>query len=192
MLSSSSNASSPRLIWSDVSCSDDECDSQWPITPMTTIELAGRENNDSAPSRPPEKTSRGGYSGDRTVIAPRSADQTLQRPAQAEKHSEAEPRVVTVVDPRTRDQVDIPLDDEGMPTSVGSFTHFSGVHCKPCTFLDTPAGCHNGAMCGFCHFRKHTKSKVKRPSKAKRSRYNDMKKRVSQDLESQPEHTTED
>jgi len=63
---------------------------------------------------------------------------------------------------------EVPLDEEGRPTSMGSALHATG-RCVPCLFYHRSMGCSNGTRCTFCHFYHPSKPKS-RPCKDKRAR----------------------
>lgn len=84
----------------------------------------------------------------------------------------------------------VPLDDDGQPTSIGSIGHANG-ECKvPCTFVQRARGCVNGINCSFCHFHhkvKRARQRHKgrpRPCKGKRDKYRkhweELKNRVEE------------
>jgi len=80
----------------------------------------------------------------------------------------------------------IPRDDDGFPTSIGSIGHATG-DCVPCDFVFKPLGCRNGMFCSFCHLKNHTSSRQRnreRPCKGKRQRHQkfmDRMKTMAQD-----------
>ncbi|CAJ1358511.1 unnamed protein product [Effrenium voratum] len=56
---------------------------------------------------------------------------------------------------------EIPLDEEGQLTSIGSVLHGSG-ECRPCAFLGSERRpCSNGAACLFCHLPHDPRRKVR-------------------------------
>jgi len=58
-----------------------------------------------------------------------------------------------------------PLGSQERPT-VGSICHHLGI-CKPCAHAFSKEGCHNGAMCNFCHL--CGPEEIKRRKKEKRA-----------------------
>ncbi len=48
----------------------------------------------------------------------------------------------------------LPRDEQGRILSLGSRSHSSSVPhgCIPCKFACTVRGCHDGVLCGLCHF----------------------------------------
>jgi len=68
-------------------------------------------------------------------------------------------------------------NEKGEPTSVGSAGHED--NCRACLFVFTAAGCQNGVLCGFCHF-KHKRANRPRPCKGKRNRFRKLAARVEQ------------
>lgn len=62
----------------------------------------------------------------------------------------------------------VPLDAQGLPTSVGSLEHADGT-CKPCLFAHHASkACANGLSCPFCHFEHPPKRRVKSIYRQKR------------------------
>jgi len=81
----------------------------------------------------------------------------------------------------------VPLDDNGNPTSIGSIGHATG-NCTVCIFVHTMPGCSNGIACSFCHFehkRPRRKNKM-RPCKGKRDRHLKFLTRLKGMIESDP------
>lgn len=81
----------------------------------------------------------------------------------------------------------VPLDDNGNPTSIGSIGHATG-NCTVCIFVHTVPGCSNGISCTFCHFehrRPRRKNKM-RPCKGKRDRHLKFLTRLKGMIESDP------
>lgn len=83
----------------------------------------------------------------------------------------------------------VPYDEDGNQTSIGSIGHYENKCERPCTFVHLEFGCRNGVRCEFCHF-PHDKAKKKRnqPCKAQRNRYRMHQERLLAELERAP-HT---
>lgn len=78
---------------------------------------------------------------------------------------------------------DVPLDQNGEPTSIGSFRHAIG-SCKACIFHNQGC-CNKGAACTFCHFQ-HTSNNSLRLCKGKRERYKKLLGWISKLIEKDP------
>lgn len=48
--------------------------------------------------------------------------------------------------------VSCPRGPDGLRTSLGSLPHACGEVCLPCKFFSSTRGCHDGVLCGLCHF----------------------------------------
>jgi len=71
--------------------------------------------------------------------------------------------------------------------SVGSKLH-SKRRCRPCAFVQSDAGCRDGAACRFCHFpHSNTERMWIRPSKSKRDRYNKFIDKLFHDISTNPD-----
>jgi hypothetical protein len=92
----------------------------------------------------------------------RQEPDTFVLPSTAHKLSEAELQDVTAK---------VRRNEKGVPTSIGAAGHPD--ECKPCLFVFTQAGCENGVLCRFCHFR-HKRGSRPRPCKGKRYRYRNL------------------
>lgn len=77
----------------------------------------------------------------------------------------------------------IPLDPDGLLTSVGSLNHPSS--CKPCTFFQR-GECNRGTACVFCHFH-HAGGKKAQPCKARRDKYRNLVARLFAEIDANPE-----
>jgi len=87
-----------------------------------------------------------------------------EEPSQQSKLSRGSSRrSASVPPPRTVRHSDeaVPLNEQGVPTSVGSAGHHAGT-CKPCTYLASKRECRNGINCTFCHFPHKRKSAGRR------------------------------
>lgn len=55
----------------------------------------------------------------------------------------------------------VPLDSQGIPTSIGSILHNEGT-CKACVFAHNDRkACQNGVQCKFCHFNHPPKRRLR-------------------------------
>jgi len=86
----------------------------------------------------------------------------------------------------------LPLDDNGMPTSIGTRGHAGG-WCSPCSFVQRNKVCNQGLYCGFCHL-PHAPGEKKRsrPCKGQRIRYRKVLERLKADIECGIEPTTDE
>lgn len=82
----------------------------------------------------------------------------------------------------------VPLDEMGRPTSVGSLLHSIG-KCKVCVFAHS-GSCSSGVSCSFCHL-PHRRSQRKtgmRPCKGKRDRYRKFVACLEHEIEIEPDN----
>jgi len=92
----------------------------------------------------------------------------------------------------------VPIDDEGRLTSLGSSKHLEG-KCQPCAFCDvvgspvalgvgSAAECAAGILCRYCHFPHTSRPKVRlRPCKGRRERYRKVLTDLKPKIEEHPE-----
>jgi len=92
----------------------------------------------------------------------------------------------------------VPIDDEGRLTSLGSSKHLEG-KCQPCAFCDvvgspvalgvgSAAECAAGILCRYCHFPHTSRPKVRlRPCKGRRERYRQVLTDLKPKIEEHPE-----
>jgi len=86
----------------------------------------------------------------------------------------------------------VPLGEDGQPTSIGSIGHTTGSCQAACAFAQRTRGCSNGAMCNFCHFphkvkRQRQRHKVRpRPCKGKRDKYRKHWEDLKNQMEENP------
>jgi len=79
---------------------------------------------------------------------------------------------------------EVPIDEEGKETSIGSVGHSTGL-CKPCLFVRSKQGCVNMTSCMFCHFPHRRKGKP-RTCKGKRDRFRKRIEYIEQRIEADP------
>jgi len=84
---------------------------------------------------------------------------------------------------------EVPKDEQGYDTSVGSIGHEIGLCGKPCVFMNRDSGCRQGVSCTFCHFshgRKRHKPKQSSEKQVQRLRLRSVKARLMKALERSP------
>jgi hypothetical protein len=84
--------------------------------------------------------------------------------------------------------VQIPFDELGFLTTIGSIGHYDRCCKSPCSFFQRPEGCTNGIYCSFCHF-PHTQAgnqKKAKDGKARRMRYRKFKQRLMAEFDKSP------
>lgn len=81
----------------------------------------------------------------------------------------------------------VPLDESGQPTSIGSMLHASGM-CKVCVLAHSGT-CPHGVLCSFCHLphRRARRKNAMRPCKGKRDRYRRLVTRLEHEIEIDPD-----
>lgn len=87
----------------------------------------------------------------------------------------------------------VPRNDDGTLTSIGSIGHDTGECKAPCVFAMRKRGCMNGTQCNFCHLphkvkRQRQKHKARpRPCKGKRDRYRKHWEELKTQIEAAPD-----
>lgn len=87
----------------------------------------------------------------------------------------------------------VPLDEHGQPTSIGSIGHDCEACKVPCIYVMRKKPCVNGAQCNFCHLphkQKRSRQRHKtrpRPCKGKRDRYRKHWETLKNQIEAAPD-----
>jgi hypothetical protein len=118
-----------------------------------------------------------GMSGMASVERMQLHQQQQQQQSKAKEGSKLTPEQIQAM------LVSVPLDENGVATSVGSM-HHAARGCAPCLFKFSEFGCENGIMCEYCHFPHSTSAKPRNSSlKDKRDRYDKLVSRMERMVE---------
>jgi hypothetical protein len=82
---------------------------------------------------------------------------------------------------------EVPLDEDGNPTSIGSVGHYEGQCQRACSFAFDKLGCRNGSSCNFCHFRHDESKRKSQPCKAQRQRHRKFQEQLKKQVEDEPD-----